>query len=75
MTFWAALPLMRAGQRMRRAAWNSNASLIGGSVVFVSGAGTSRAVAIWRRAGVDTVVSATTLTAADMQAEDWEVAP
>jgi hypothetical protein len=60
---------------MRRAAWNATPALLGGSVLFVAGAGTERAVAVWRQAGVDTVVDATRITAADQQADDWEVAP
>jgi hypothetical protein len=75
MNFWSALPYLRAGAAVRRKVWATSSSLIGGRIVFLAGAGTTRAVAVWRRNGVDAVVTPLTVTADDLRADDWEVAP
>ena len=61
----------RAGSPVRRAAWQNDPATYGAKVVFVKGAGTTRAVAVRQLGGAETVVTAATVTAADMQADDW----
>lgn len=72
MNFSAALLLMRAGVAMRRRAWQADVNRYGSSIVFIAGAGTTRAVAVQRLAGAETIVTAALVTADDMRADDWE---
>lgn len=68
-----AKPLAQAGRPVRRRAW------IGSTgeprIVYVAGAGTTRAVAVYRSAGADDVVTTATFAAADRLADDWEAVP
>lgn len=75
MTWWQAEPLARAGAGVRRTAWAVSGPRVGATVHFVAGLGTTRAVAVMRRAGVDAVVTAEDVAATDIGADDWEVAP
>jgi hypothetical protein len=75
MTFWQAQPYAVSGQPIRRSSWLASASLFSAQVRYERGAGTARAVAVYRLSGVDSVVTPTTVTAADLIADDWEVVP
>jgi len=74
MSFDDAFRRARAGLQVRRAAWQLGARY-NESIVFRSGGGTARAVGVSRSAtGVETAALATTVTAEDMYASDWEAA-
>jgi hypothetical protein len=67
MTWWAASRVARAGRPVRRRASTTTTTYL-----FVAGIGTTRAVAVTRSNGVDSVVTPTTFTSADFLADDWE---
>jgi hypothetical protein len=73
MTWWQIESLARAGAAVRRRSWLTTTTLSGWTILYVSGAGTERAVAVRRAAGVDTVVTAVIFSSADFLADDWEV--
>jgi hypothetical protein len=73
MTWWEAEPRARLGVLVRRRAWADSLALATSAITYVAGAGSTRAVAVRRVAGMsDTVVSADVVTAADLAADDWE---
>lgn len=74
MTWDNASLLARGGVPVRRTAWKTAPTLSGGVIYFSSGAGTTRAVAVFRLAGVESIVTPTTFGAAEFLADDWEVA-
>ena len=73
MTWEEAEPFARSGVPVRRAAWSSDASLSGTTIVFSAGAGTTRAVAVFQRGGSEAVERADKFGAADFLADDWEL--
>lgn len=73
MTWPQVQAVAKAGSPVRRAAWSGASS--GARIVYVAGAGTTRAVAVYRSAGADDVVTAATFAAADRLADDWEAVP
>jgi hypothetical protein len=73
MTWWQIEPLARAGAAVRRRSWLTTTTLSGWTILYVAGAGTERAVAVRRAAGVDTIVTAVIFSSADFLADDWEV--
>jgi hypothetical protein len=56
MTWWEASVIARGGVAVRRSVWLTAAGRVGTSIAYVAGAGTTRAVAVFRRAGAETVV-------------------
>jgi hypothetical protein len=71
--FGAAEVIAKAGTPVRRRAWLADGGLIFKRIVFVSGAGTTRAVAVVRSSGSsEEVVRTTTFSSADFLADDWE---
>jgi hypothetical protein len=65
--------LAMAGTPVRRRAWLADGGLIFKRIVFVSGAGTTRAVAVVRSSGSsETVATPTSFSSADFLADDWE---
>jgi hypothetical protein len=74
MTWWQIEPFARAGEAVRRRSWLTTVTLSGWTILYVAGAGTERAVAVRRAAGVDTIVTAAIFASADFLADDWEVA-
>ena len=58
MTWWEASVIARGGVAVRRSAWVTDPRRTGASIAYVAGAGTARAVAVFRRAGVEEVVRA-----------------
>jgi hypothetical protein len=73
MTWWQIQTLARAGAAVRRRSWLASTTTSGWTILYVGGAGTERAVAVRRAAGVDTIVSAVIFASADFLADDWEV--
>lgn len=56
MNYWDAANLARGGSVIRRAAWATDQLRTGGTVAFSAGAGTTRAVAVWRQSGTEIIV-------------------
>ena len=74
MTWWDAEIIARGGVPVRRRAWLAATATAGQRVVYVAGAGTTRAVAVMRNGATETVVTTATWGVADFNADDWEVA-
>jgi hypothetical protein len=76
MTWWEAEPRARQGIIVRRRAWAEGVTLSTSGLVFVAGAGTTRAVVVRRMPGFpDAVAGPDIVRAADLLADDWEDAP
>jgi hypothetical protein len=73
MTWWQIQTLAREGATVRRRSWLASTTTSGWQILYVAGAGTERAVAVRRAAGVDAVVTAAIFASADFLADDWEV--
>lgn len=74
MTWWDAEIIAEGGVPVRRRAWLTATATAGQRVVYVAGAGTTRAVAVMRNGATETVVSASTWGTTEFAADDWEVA-
>ena len=74
MTWWDAEIIARGGVPVRRRAWLSVTATAVQRVVYVAGAGTTRAVAVMRNGAVETLISSASWGAAEFDADDWEVA-
>jgi phosphoserine phosphatase len=73
MSWWQIEPLAKAGAAVRRRSWLTSTTTSGWTILYVSGAGTERAVAVRRAAGVDVIVTNEIFSSVDFLADDWEV--